>query len=98
MSASGCWCPPRGALRQYHADDHVQSDAREAARIRQLARREGLTVSEFFRRRAVTPSPETAGSYRITVDAVTGLPLMEAPPGTLAVSSAQIRALLSDFP
>ena len=73
--------------------------AREAARIRELARRDGVTVSEFLRRRAVaTPPHPGAGQYRITTDPVTGLPVMEAPPGTPAVSSAQIRALLADFP
>ena len=73
--------------------------AREAARIRELARREGLTISEFLRRRAVsTPPKEGAGEYRIVEDPLTGLPLMEAPPGTEPVSSDQIRALMADFP
>jgi hypothetical protein len=72
---------------------------REAARIRELARREGVTVSEFLRRRAIAQLPGTqTGGFRITVDAVTGLPVMDAPPGTPEVSSAQIRALLADFP
>ena len=73
--------------------------AREAARIRELARREGVTVSEFLRRRAIAAPPHpSAGAYRITTDSVTGLPVMEAPSGTPPVSSAQIRALLADFP
>jgi hypothetical protein len=72
--------------------------AREAARIRQLARREGVTVSEFLRRRATTSPQAPAGEYRIAVDPLTGLPVMEAPPDVPAVSSAQIRALLADFP
>lgn len=73
--------------------------AREAARIRELARREGLTVSEFLRRRAVsTPPNEGEGEYRIVEDPLTGLPVMEGPPGRDPVSSEQIRALLADFP
>ncbi len=73
--------------------------AREAARIREMARREGITVSEFLRRRAVqVPSAESAGEYRITDDPLTGLPVMEAPPGVGPVSSDRIRALLADFP
>jgi hypothetical protein len=73
--------------------------AREAARIRELARREGVTVSEFLRRRAIAATPQArVADYRITTDPVTGLPVMEAPPGTPPVSSAQIRALLADFP
>ena len=71
---------------------------REAARIRELARREGLTVSEFLRRRAITPSQAPAGEYRITLDPTTGMPVMEAPDGTPTVTSAQIRALSTDFP
>ena len=72
---------------------------REAARIRQLARRERLTVSEFLRRRAVAPGADgPAGEYRIVDDPVTGLPVMEAPTGMAPVSSEQIRALMTDFP
>jgi hypothetical protein len=72
---------------------------RDAARIRQLARREGLTVSEFLRRRAVATAPTGAsGDYRITKDPLTGLPVMEAPAGTAMVSSEQVRALMADFP
>lgn len=72
---------------------------REAARIRELARREGLTVSEFLRRRAVsTVASEATGEYRIAKDPLTGLPVMEAPPGRGPVSSEQIRALMTDFP
>jgi hypothetical protein len=73
--------------------------AREAARIRELARREGVTVSEFLRRRAVaSAAPGAVGEYRIGKDSVTGLPVMEAPPGIGPVSTAEIRALLADFP
>jgi hypothetical protein len=73
--------------------------AREAARIRELARREGLTVSEFLRRRAVaTGGAGVSGEYRIARDAVTGLPVMEAPAGMVPVASEQIRALMADFP
>jgi hypothetical protein len=73
--------------------------AREAARIRELARREGLTVSEFLRRRAVsTEARPAAGEYRIVQDPLTGLPVMQAPPGKALVSSEEIRALMTDFP
>lgn len=73
--------------------------AREAARIRELARREGLTVSEFLRRRASSAAPTLAAAdYRIVEDPVTGLPLMTGPPGAGVVSSEQIEALLADFP
>ncbi len=72
---------------------------REAARIRELARRDGLTVSEFLRRRAVTSSAIVPDhGYRIREDPVTGLPVMEAPSTVPPVSSEQIRALLADFP
>ena len=72
---------------------------REAARIRELARREGLTVSEFLRRRAVATVPASASEeYRITKDPLTGLPVMQAPAGTGLVSSEQVRALMADFP
>ena len=72
--------------------------AREAARIRQLARREGITISEFLRRRAVQVPPSPTGAYRIATSAITGLPVMQAPPGTPTVSSEHIRGLLLDFP
>lgn len=71
---------------------------REAARIQEMARREGVSVSEYLRRRAMTPRPLTPGGYRIAIDALTGLPVMEAPPEVAPVSSAQVRALLADFP
>jgi hypothetical protein len=72
---------------------------REAARIRELARREGLTVSEFLRRRAVsTVASDAAGEFRIVEDSLTGLPVMEGPSGRALVSSDQIRALVADFP
>jgi hypothetical protein len=72
---------------------------REAARIRELARREGQTVSEFLRRRAVAAAAAgPVGDYRIASDPLTGLPVMEAPPTLSPVSSEQIRALMADFP
>jgi hypothetical protein len=72
---------------------------REAARIRELARREALTVSEYLRRRAVaSASVAPVSDYRIVKDPLTGLPMMEAPRGSAPVSSEQIRALLADFP
>ena len=72
---------------------------REAARIRELARREGMTLSEYLRRRASAAPPIAAESgYRIVRDALTGLPAMKAPEGVGPVTSAQIRALLADFP
>lgn len=74
----------------------------EAARIRRLARREGRTVSEMLRRRAVQPFaaaavPEPDG-YIIKKSSVTGLPVMFAPARTPRVTPEQIRALLVDFP
>ncbi|MEQ1856200.1 MAG: hypothetical protein ABL963_07015 [Longimicrobiales bacterium] len=72
---------------------------REAARIRQLAHRERLTLSEFLRRRAVAPAAGAPpAEYRIGKDPVTGLPVMEASAGVEPVSSEEIRALLADFP
>jgi hypothetical protein len=72
---------------------------REAARIRELARRECVTVSEFLRRRALASSaPVQGGEYRITRDPLTGLPVMEAPASVGPVSSEEIRALMTDFP
>ena len=71
---------------------------REAARIQDLARREGITLSEYLRRRATAAAAPSAAGYRIGVDPVTGLPVMEAPSDVAPVSSAQIRALLADFP
>lgn len=72
----------------------------EAARIRRMARREGLTVSEFLRRRAVEALPVAGegGEYRIEPSKVTGLPVMHAPGGSTPVSSEQVHALLADFP
>jgi hypothetical protein len=77
-----------------------KATAQEAATIRLMARREGLTVSEFLRRRAVEPTPAPAedGGYRLEVSAVTGLPVMHAPRHAPLVSSEQVHALLADFP
>jgi len=74
---------------------------RDAARIRELARRERCTVSEFLRRRALqapAASAPSSGDYRIQTSSVTGLPVMHAPRGTPSVSSEEIRALLAEFP
>ena len=71
----------------------------EAARLRALARREGLNVSEFLRRRALASKGSgDEGEYRIGQDPVTGLPVMEAPAGLAPVSREHIRALMADFP
>jgi hypothetical protein len=73
--------------------------SREAARIRESARREGLTVSEFLRRRAMAAAAlPAAEGYRIGRDPLTGLPVMEAPAAVVPVTSAQIRAMMADFP
>lgn len=74
--------------------------AQEAARIRRLARREGLTVSDFLRRRAVQAAQTSgeAGEYHVETSALTGLPVMHAPKEVPVVSSEQVRALLADFP
>jgi hypothetical protein len=72
---------------------------REAARIRALARREGLSVSEFLRRQAFAPTAAgPQGAYRIVRDPLTGLPIMEAPAGMNPVSSEHVKALMTDFP
>jgi hypothetical protein len=74
--------------------------AEEAARIRRSARKMRLTVSEFLRRRATSEAAprSKAGGYRIESSRVTGLPVMRAPRGTPPVTSAEVRALLADFP
>ena len=74
--------------------------AEEAARIRQLARREKRTVSEFIRRRAVQREAVSTGDtdYRIAISRVTGLPVMQAPPGAPRVTSEDVAALLTEFP
>ena len=73
---------------------------REAARIREQARQDRVTLSEFLRRRAMAPAapPPAASGYRIIKSPLTGLPVMQPPEGAPPVTSAQIRALLSDFP
>ena len=74
--------------------------AEEAARIRQLARREKRTVSEFIRRRAVQREAASTGDaeYRIVISRVTGLPVMQARPGVPRVTSEDVAALLTEFP
>ena len=73
--------------------------AQEAAHIRRLARREGRTVSEFLRHRAIqSPVAAESHGYHVEKSPVTGLPVMHAPERTPPVTSEQVRALLSDFP
>jgi len=92
----------RFALRYYRITKPTISfkvSVGAAARIRELARREGLSVSEFLRRRATAPVPsETAGAYQISEDPLTGLPVMRGPGTAEPVSSEQVRALMADFP
>jgi hypothetical protein len=72
----------------------------EAARIRLRAKREGRSISEFLRLRAMESETgaRLKGNVRITTSPATGLPVMTGPAGTPPVGPDQIRALLLDFP
>jgi hypothetical protein len=75
--------------------------AAEAALIRRQARREGRSLSEMLRRRAVQPPyppNDDVSGYRVKRSRITGLPVMHAPAGVPRVTPEQIRALLLDFP
>ncbi len=68
----------------------------EARRIRLAARREGVTVSEYLRRRAVEGQPPasiTKVRCPYTNAEIFG-PLPDAPP----LSTKRVREILADFP
>ena len=69
----------------------------EAQRIRALARKEGITVSEFLRRRATFVIPEPRKPRRVRckhTGAMIFSPTGNEPP----LTTETVRELLSDFP
>lgn len=70
----------------------------EARRIRQLARREKVSVSEFLRRRAIG----TAESGHVPVGkircAITGAEIFAPLTGEAPLTTEAVREMLSDFP
>lgn len=69
----------------------------EARRIRQLAAKERLSVSEFLRRRTRTLTPES-GKVRTGRCPVTGATIFAAAPQYPALTTESVKEILSDFP
>ena len=68
----------------------------DARRIRRLARRERLTVSEFLRRRSVgEPSPRAVTKTRC---AHTGAEIFAPLPDEPPLTTGRVREMLSEFP
>jgi hypothetical protein len=68
----------------------------EARRIRSLAKREQLSVSEYLRRRAVGSAPQSEVA-KIRCE-FTGAEIFAAPGGEAPLSVQETRRLLADFP
>jgi hypothetical protein len=68
----------------------------EARRIRQLAKSEGVSVSEFLRRRAIgSEVPQPVGRVRCDLTgAEIFAPLTDSPP----LTTEEVRRILADFP
>ena len=69
----------------------------EARMIRAQARKEGLTVSEYLRRRASAPLPTFKARRRIRCPH-TGAMIFAAPENQPQLTTERVRELLSDFP
>ena len=68
----------------------------EARLIRRLARSEGVSVSEYLRRRAIrNPEPEPPGRIRCDLTgAEIFAPLADSPP----LTTGDVRRMMADFP
>ncbi len=69
----------------------------EARRIRSRARRAGLSVSEYLRRRARTPTAVSAAPRRVRCPH-TGAMIFASPENQARLTTELVRDLLSDFP
>ena len=69
----------------------------EARRIRALARRQKLSVSEFLRRQAQTGREEPRDITRV-VCAYTGAVIFGPAPGLPPLNTESVRGMLADFP
>ena len=69
----------------------------EARLIRSRARREGLSVSEYLRRRASAPMPVSSAPRRIRCPH-TGAMIFAAPENQPPLTTELVRELLTDFP
>jgi hypothetical protein len=69
----------------------------EARLIRTRARREGLSVSEYLRRRASAPMPGARKPRRVRCKH-TGATIFAAPPNEPPLTTQSVREILSDFP
>ena len=68
----------------------------EARRIRQLAKSEGVSVSEFLRRRAIG-NEEAVPVGRERCD-LTGAEIFAPLPGSPPLTTEDVRRILADFP
>lgn len=69
----------------------------EARKIRALARRQKLSVSEFLRRQA-QPGRESAQEITRVVCAHTGATIFGPAPELPALNTGSVRGMLADFP
>ncbi len=69
----------------------------EARQIRSRARKEGISVSEFLRRRARVSMPDPQKPRRVRCPH-TGAMIFAAPDNQPPLTTESVRELLSDFP
>jgi hypothetical protein len=69
----------------------------EARLIRIRAKKEGLSVSEYLRRRASTAAPSSSRTGRVRCRH-TGAMIFAAPEHQPALTTESVRNLLADFP
>lgn len=69
----------------------------DARLIRARARKEGVSVSEFLRRRAHLSTPDSPPLQRVRCP-YTGAMIFAAPAGQAPLTTGMVRELLSDFP
>ena len=69
----------------------------EARLIRARARKEGMSVSEYLRRRARLPTPGSRPLRRVRCPH-TGAMIFAAPDDQASLTTEMVRELLADFP
>ncbi len=73
----------------------VSSD--EARRLRKLARKQNVTLSELLRQKALAVANPQVGVRRVRCRA-TGAKIFASPPESEPLTTATVRELLVDFP
>jgi hypothetical protein len=69
----------------------------EARRIRALARKQKVSLSDLIRRKTLSIDSAPGQIRRVKCE-TTGAPIFAGPPGAAPLTTASVREMLADFP